>query len=95
MALFWSLICHTSSTTNLNWQFLTVCVSNKLAWLLLNVLGGASRFKKSATLLWTLAIANLFKGLVALLHSLIESLLLEGDLTSFLKIFITDFFLSW
>jgi len=41
-----------------------------------------------------LTIANLLKRLVAFLHCLIESLLLEGDLAGLLKVFLTDFLLS-
>ena len=41
-----------------------------------------------------MSIANLFKGLVTLLHSLVESLLLEGDLAGFLKVLLADFLLG-
>jgi hypothetical protein len=41
-----------------------------------------------------LTIADLLKRLVAFLHSLIESLLFEGDLASLLKVFLTDFLLG-
>ena len=38
-------------------------------------------------------ITNLLQRLVALFHSFIEGLLLEGDLATLLKIFLTHFFL--
>ena len=40
MALLRALGGDTSSTTDLNWELLTAGVSNKLAGLLLNILGG-------------------------------------------------------
>ena len=41
-----------------------------------------------------MAITNLDKRLVALLHSLTGGLLLEGDLTALLKVLLTDLLLS-
>merc|ERR1719210_1751168 len=41
MTLFRSLLKGTSSTTDLNGELLTRGVSNKLAWLFLNILGAA------------------------------------------------------
>jgi len=73
---------------------LTLGITNKLAGLLLDVLGGARGFIDSAALLRTLAIANLFNGPVAFLHGLIESLLLEGDLTGLLEVLLTNLLLS-
>ena len=95
VALLSSLLSDTTSTADLNWQLLAVGVSNKCTRLCLNVLGCAGRLIECAALLRTLTIANLLKGLVAFLHSLIESLLLEGDLTRFFKVFLTNFLLSW
>ena len=95
VALFGSLLSDAASTADLNWELLAVGVSNKLARLLLNVLGCAGGFVDSAALLGALAIANLLKGLVAFLHSLVESLLLEGDLTSLFKILLANLLLSW
>ena len=94
VALLSSLLSDTASTADLNWELLAVGVSNKLAGLLLNVPGGARGFVDSATLLGALAIANLLKGLVAFLHSLVESLLLEGDLAGLLKVFLANLLLS-
>jgi len=94
MALLISLLSDASSTTDFNWKLLTLGVTNKLARLLLNVLGGARGFIDSAALLRTLAIANLFDGSVAFLHSLIESLLLEGDLTSLLEVLLANLLLG-
>ena len=48
---------------------------------------------KCLTNLLTLTVANLLSGLVALPHSLIEGLLLEGDGTRLLKGFFTDLLL--
>ena len=94
VALLCSLLSDAASTADLNWELLAVGVSNKLAGLLLNVPGGARGFVDSATLLGALAIANLLKGLVAFLHSLVESLLLEGDLAGLLKVFLANLLLS-
>ena len=41
MALFRALISCAASTTYVDGQLLTLCVANKLAWLLLNILGCA------------------------------------------------------
>ena len=41
-----------------------------------------------------MTVAHLLEGLVALLHLLFESLLLEGDLTGLLKVLFTNFLLS-
>ena len=94
VALFGSLLSDAASTADLNWELLAVGVSNKLAGLLLNVLGGAGRFIESATLLGSLTIADLLEGLVAFLHGLIESLLLEGDLAVLLKVLLANLLLS-
>ena len=41
MTLLFSLLKSTSSTTDLNWKLLAGSISNKLAWLLLHILGAA------------------------------------------------------
>jgi hypothetical protein len=94
VALLSSFLSDTASSADLNGKLLTLRVSHKLTRLLLNVLGGAGRLVDGAALLRTLAIADLLKGAVAFLHSLVESLLLKGDLTSFLKVFFADLLLS-
>jgi len=94
VALLFSLLSNTTSTADLNWKLLALGISDKLARLLLNVLGGARGFVDSAALLGTLTIANLLNGPVAFLHSLIESLLLEGDLTSLLEVLLANLLLG-
>jgi len=42
MALLWSLLSHTASSADLNGELFTLGVSDKLAWLLLNILGGTA-----------------------------------------------------
>ena len=95
VALFFAFFSDTSSTTDFNWKLLALSITHKLSCLLLNVLGGTRGFVDSAALLGALAIANLFNGPVAFLHSLVESLLLEGDLTSLFKILLANLLLSW
>jgi len=93
MTLLWSFFEGTSSTADLNGEFLTTGVTNKLAWLFLHILGGAGRLIHSLTNLLTQAIAHLLGWLVALSHCLVVSLLLEGDLTGFLKVFFANLLL--
>ena len=85
----------TASSTDLNGQLLTAGVSHKLARLLLNILGCARTLIHSPALLWSLTIAHLLNWLVALLDSLIESLLLECDGAELLKVLLTDLLLTW
>ena len=94
MAFLWPLFKSTASSTDLYGQLLTAGVSHKLARLLLNILGAAGALIDSPALLWTLSIANLLNGLVAFLDSLIESLLLECDGTSLLKVLFTNLLLT-
>jgi len=94
VALLFSLLSDTASTADLNGQLLTLGVSDKLTRLLLNVLGGARRFIDSSALLRALTIANLLEWPVAFLDGLIESLLLEGDLTSLLEVLLANLLLS-
>jgi hypothetical protein len=93
MALFGTLAGCAARAANLNGQLLAVGVADKLARLLLNVAGGARALVKCLALLGARSIADLLDGLVALLDSLIEGLLLEGDLASLLKVLIANFFL--
>ena len=62
--------------------------------MLLNVSGSTRRFIDGSTFLGSLSVADLFEGLVALLESLVDSLLLEGDLTGLLKVLFADFLLG-
>ena len=94
VALFGSLLGNTASTANLNWQLLALGVSDKLAGLLLNVLGSTAGLVDSAALLRSLAVANLFQRLVALLDGFINSLLLECNLTGLLEVFLAHLLLA-
>ena len=94
VALFGSLLGNTPSTANLNWQLLALGVSDKLAGLLLNVLGSAAGLVDSAALLRSLAVANLFQRLVALLDGFVNSLLLECNLTGLLEVFLAHLLLA-
>jgi hypothetical protein len=94
MALFFSFLSGTASTTDLNGELLTLGVSNKLARLFLNILCGTRRLIYGFALLWTLSIADLCHGLVALPHIFFKGLLLEGNLADLLKILLTHLFLS-
>ena len=95
MALLRTLLCDTSSTTDLNGELLTLGVTNKLARLLLNIPGSAGALKQCAAFLRTLTIANFLQGPIALFHTLIKCLLLESNLATFLKVLLTKLFLSW
>ena len=66
----------------------------RLTGLFLNVSGGTRRLIDSSTFLGSLSVTDLFEGLVALLDSLVDSLLLEGDLTGLLKVLFADFLLG-
>merc|ERR1712203_850279 len=88
MALFLSLLCHAASSANLNRKFLARGISNKLAGLLLHILGGTRGLVHSPALLRTLAIANLLQRSVTLLDCLVEGLLLEGDGAELLSVLV-------
>jgi len=94
MALLRALSGDTASTADLNWELLTAGVSNKLARLLLNILGGAGRLVDSLANLWALAIALLDQRPVAFLDLLLDGLLLESDLAGLLKVLLADLLLS-
>ena len=94
VALFGAFLSNTASTTNLNRDFLTRGVTNKLARLLLNVPGGTSRLVHCLANVLSLTIAHLLQGPVALLHLLLNGLLLERDLTGLLKVLLTNLLLS-
>jgi hypothetical protein len=76
-------------------SFLTLLlgVADKLARLLLDVLGGAGALVDGLALLGAAAVADLLDGLVALLHGLVEGLLLEGDLARLFKVLLANLFL--
>jgi len=80
VALLWSLFSDTASSADLNWKLFTLGVSDKLARLLLNILGSTAGFVDSSALLRSLAVANLFQRLVALLDGFVNSLLFESNL---------------
>ena len=65
-----------------------------LTGLLFNVSGGTRRLVDSSAFLRSLSIADFFQRLVALLDGLVDSLLFESDLASFLKVFVAYFLLS-
>jgi len=94
VALLISLSKHTSSSADLNRQLLTAGVSYILARLLLNILGCTGGLVDSLTNFLTLAVTFLGHGLVALLNGLIEGLLLESNLTGFLKVLIAHLLLG-
>jgi len=93
MALFGSFICCAARSANLDGKLFTVGVTNKLTRLLLDVASGASTFVHSFALLGAIPVTNFLDGLVAFLDGLIESLLLEGDLTGLLKVLLADLLL--
>ena len=95
VAFLWSFLSDTAGTADLDWELLALGVSDELAWLLLDVLGGTAGLVDGAAFLWALAVANLLQRLVALLHGLVNSLLLESDLASFLEVLLANFLLSW
>ena len=79
VTLLGSLLKGTASTADLDGKLLTGSVSHELARLLLHVLGAAGRLIDSPALLRSLAVTDLLHWLVALLHSLVKSFLLECD----------------
>ena len=95
MALLWTFLENTTSSTDLNREFLTTSVTNKLAGLLLHILGCAGGLVDSLANFFSLSIANLLCWLVALPHCLVEGLLLEGDRTGLLKGLLADLLLGW
>ncbi len=94
VALLLSLLEGTAGAADLNGQLLAGGVADKLAGLLLNILGGTGGLVHGSALLGALAVAHLGHGLVALLDGLVEGLLLEGDLTSLLKVLLANLFLK-
>merc|ERR1719244_2391397 len=93
MTLLRTFFIAASSSTDLHRKLLTSCLSHKLSWLFLRILGCAGRLIHSPTLLRSLTIAHLLYRLVTFLHRLIVSLLLESYGTFFLKTLFANFFL--
>jgi len=94
VALLDSFLENATSSTDLDRELLTARVTNKLAGLLLHVLGCARRLIHSLANLGTLTVAHLLNWCVALPHSLVEGLLLEGDGTGLLKSLLAHFLLG-
>ena len=91
VALLNSFLENTTGSTDLNRELLTTGVSNKLARLLLHILGCAGGLEHSLANLWTLTIANFLYWSITLPHCLIERLLFKCDGAFLLKVFITHF----
>merc|ERR1712141_710279 len=86
MALFLTFLGYATGSANLNGQFFARGITNEFTRLLLDIFGGTSRLIDSLT--------NIFALSIAVLDGFFNSLLFEGDLTSFFKVLFTDFFLS-
>ena len=95
MALLRTLLADTSLTTDLHRLFLTLCVSHKVPASLVDVPGGAGGLVHGPALSLSLAIANLLHGSVALPDRLLHRLLLEGYLTTLLKVLLAGLLLCW
>ena len=78
MTFLWTFFIAASSSTNLYRKLLTPSLCYKLAGLFLNILGGARGLIDSPALLGSLAVTDFLNRFVALLHSLVVGLLLEG-----------------
>ena len=94
MAFFRTLLVSAASSANLNGKLLTGSVTNKLARLLLHILGGTRGLVHSPALLGALAIALLLNGSVAFLHSLVHRFLLESDGALLLEVLLAHLLLS-
>merc|ERR1719367_1697447 len=94
VTLLWSFFKGASSSTDLHRELLTAGVTDKLAGLLLHILGGARGLVHCPALFGTLTIAHLFDWPVALPHCLVVCLLLERDLALLLEILLAHFLLA-
>ncbi len=94
MALLRALLSGAASAADLNRELLTLGVTDKLAGLLLDVLGGTGGLIDCSADSLALAIAVLDQRPVALLDILLDGLLLEGDLAGLLEVLLTDLLLS-
>ena len=94
VTLFITFLQSTPSSTDLDRKLLTGGVSHELAGLLFHVLGAAGGLVHSLADLLPLAVTNLLNWFVTLSDGLIESLLLEGDLTRLLEVLLADLLLG-
>ena len=94
VALLLALLSDAASAANLNREFLAGSVANKLAGLLLNILGGTGGLVHSPALLGALTIADLLQRSVTFLDGLVEGLLLEGDGAELLEVLLADLLLG-
>ena len=95
MALLWSFFKGATGSTDLDRKLLTTSVTDKLAGLLLNVLGAAGGFVHRPALFRTLTIAHFLHWPVALPHCLVVGLLLERDLALLLEVLLAHLLLAW
>lgn len=93
MAFLWARLRHTSSATDLNRKFLTLCISNKLSLAFVHILGRTGRFINCAAHIWASPITNFFQWSVTLFNSFSYSLLFKGDLANLLEVLLARFFL--
>ena len=89
-----SLLKGTASSTDLHGKFLTGGVSHELTRLFLHILGAAGGLVHSLTDLLPLAVTDLLYRFVTFPHSLVESLLFEGDGASLLEVLLADLLLG-
>jgi len=94
VAFFVSFGADTSGTTDLNGELFTCGISNKLAWLFLNILGSTGRFINGSAFFRSLAVAFFDEGFVALLDGFFGGLLLESDRTLLFEVLFTDLLLG-
>merc|ERR1719264_1843470 len=94
MALLRALLKGAPCSTDLNRKLFTAGVPDKLAGLLLHILGGAGGLVHRPALLGPLTVANLLCRPVALPHRLVEGLLLERDLARLLKVLLAHLLLA-
>ncbi len=94
MTLLCSLLEDTPGAADLNRQLLALGVADKLARCLFDVLCRAGGFVDGLADLLPLPVADLLRGLVALLNRLVEGLLLEGDLALLLEVLLADLLLG-
>ena len=94
VALLGPLLVGAAGAADLDGQLLARGVAHELAGLLLHVLGGAGGLVHGAALLGSLAVTHLLHGSVALLHSLVEGFLFEGDGAGLLEVLLADLLLA-
>ena len=94
VALLGAFLSGAAGAADLNRELLAARVTDKLAGLFLHITRGTRGLVDSLANISALSIAHLNKRPVALLDLLLNSLLLEGDLASLLKVLFTNFLLS-